>query len=233
MKPRRRRVAIVRVEEVERRQLLSSVYGMSASQGNPAQTAVRLASLHAHNPASGTVAVAGTSTPTGGSALLGFGTPTAKELARERFRASFTGPALKGPGRFSDQAAIHYVRGVGTSNMFLHGDLNLAFVTPVDPTQPITGVAVLQDKNINNSAVIGLDLTADGSRLDRFGRPTAFSFVSDPNVYGGPYFITTSSGTGTIRYNGSRAFVTFSGLVYTSGLSNPLRNSFLLGNKMR
>ena len=228
---RRRRAASVGVETVERRELLSLVLGPSPARGNPAQTAVELASLHAHSVASGSVTVAGTSA--GGSLLIGSGTPTPHELARERFRASFVGPSVRGPGRFSDQAAINYVRGVGTSNFFLHGDLNLAFVTPVDPTQPITGAAVLQDKNINNSALVGLDLTADSSSLDRFGRPTAFTFVSDPNVYGGPFFVTTSSGTGTVHYRGNHTFVAFSGLVYTSGLTNPLRNSYLLGNKMR
>ena len=43
-----------------------------------------------------------------------------------------------GPGRFSDQKQIYFLRGLGgsTPNFFLHGDYSLAIVIPTDPTQP-------------------------------------------------------------------------------------------------
>ena len=56
--------------------------------------------------------------------MLGNGTPTAAELAREKFQAKFSGPLSTLPGRFSDQTAIIFMRGLGgsTPNFFLHGD---------------------------------------------------------------------------------------------------------------
>ena len=58
----------------------------------------------------------------------------------------------------------------------------------------------------------GVRVVGDGSRLDRFGRPTAFSFVSDPNIYGGPYFVTTSTSPSlrcSITFSSSGRFTDF------------------------
>ena len=162
--------------------------------------------------------------------LLGQGQPTRRELARARFRAYFDGPALVGPGRFSDQAKITFIRGVGGATGFLHGDLSLGIVTPTDPNAPFQGLAVLQDKSTASGAVLGLDVTGSRADADSRGRPTLLTFVSSPNIYGGAYTANSSSGTMTIKYHGNRAVVRFNGLVHTSGLTNPYINSHAVAN---
>ena len=64
------------------------------------------------------------------SPLIGTGTPTAAELAREKFTAHFSGPLTTQAPRFSDQSKILFLRGLGTSNFFLHGDYDMALVYP-------------------------------------------------------------------------------------------------------
>jgi hypothetical protein len=162
------------------------------------------------------------------SPLLGQGQPTPRELARETFQASFSGPFAVGPGRFTDQAQIVFSRGVGTSTAFFHGNYDMAIVTPVDPTAPLTGLAVLNDKNTNGSGIIGLDLTGDPHNVDKQGRPLQMTFTNDANIYSGTFFVDAASGTVDIRYHGGAASVRFRGLVYTSGLTNPLKNSDLV-----
>jgi hypothetical protein len=162
--------------------------------------------------------------------LLGQGQPTPRELARSRFRAYFDGPAMVGPGRFSDQARILHIRGVGGATGFLHGDVNLGIVTPTDPNAPFQGLAVLQDKSTGSGAILGLDLSGSRTDVDARGRPTRMSFVSSPNIYGGGYTANSSSGTMTIKYHGNRAVVRFNGLVFTNGLTNPFANAHAIAN---
>jgi hypothetical protein len=157
----------------------------------------------------------------------GTGQPLPNELARERFHASFSGPFYVGPPRFTDQSKILYVRGLGGSNQFLHGDFQMGIVFPADPTAPITGVIYMQDKNMNGGASLAFDLTFDPKSLDRLGRPTLATFVNDPNVYSGTYFVQTASGTLRIGYHGKAATVIIDGRVYTGGLTNVLRNQDL------
>jgi hypothetical protein len=165
--------------------------------------------------------------------LLGNGQPTPHELAREQFRAYFRGPYLIGPGRFSDQARILYIHGTGSSNAFFHGELSLGVATPTDPTAPLTGEAVMTDRNFQGAGIIGLPLTA--TSVDSSGRPTQLSFVQDPNIYSGIFFVNTAQGTATVHYQptsprGGVATVVFSGRVYTSGLTNPLANANLFAS---
>jgi hypothetical protein len=165
------------------------------------------------------------------SPLLGQGSPTPAELSRERFHAVFRGPYTIGPGRFSDQAQTVFFRGIGGSNAFLHGNFTMAVVTPTDATAPLFGEAVLNDKNINSSGIIGLPLTA--TAVDSAGRPTQLTFTQDPNIYSGAFFVNSSIGTVTVRYqprspHGGIATVVFQGRVYTTGLTFPLRNSDLI-----
>jgi hypothetical protein len=161
------------------------------------------------------------------SPLIGTG-PTPRELARERFRAVFSGPVSVGPGRFSDQAKTLYFRGLGNSNTFLHGDFQMAIVFPKDPNAPLFGEAVMQDKNTNSGAIIAFPLKGvTPQTYDRLGRPTKLTFVQDPNIYSGTFFINTASGTVNIHYSKGSAQVSFNGLVYTLGLTNPLTNSDL------
>ncbi|MDB5349076.1 MAG: hypothetical protein JWN86_323 [Planctomycetota bacterium] len=158
----------------------------------------------------------------------GQGQPTPREQARTAFRGTFTGPVYYGPGRYTDQSRIIYFRGTGTSSHFLHGDYQMALVFPTDPAAPITGAAYLQDKNNNSGGVVGFDLTADSTSLDRRGRPTRATFVSDPNIYGGIFFLDSSQGSVKIAYHGGTASAAFQGHVYTSGITNPLTNADLI-----
>ena len=174
------------------------------------------------------------------SPIAGMGTPTKAELAREKFVAKFTGPMSTKPGRFSDQASIIYLRGLGgsTANFFLRGDYSLAIVIPAgfnskNPTalnpatgQPllVTGFAFLDDKNNNSGGVVGLDLLADPTSFDAKGRPTRLTFTSDPNVYGGIFFVDSAAGVVSISYGKNTATSSFNGRIYTSGLTSPFQN---------
>ena len=219
------------LEPMEGRRLLSSAIIIAMANPNPLPAADTL--TLAASGGSGGRATISPAAPLG----PGQGTPTQHELVRESFHASFTGPYSIGPGRFSDQSRMIYFRGVGSSNQFRHGDFEMAVVTPVDTTAAPTGAAVMNDKSTNSGGVLGLDLSAAQSSVDRFGRPTTMTFANDPNIYSGIYFINTSSGTATIRYRSASsgphgyvrgvATVSFQGLVYTSGLTNPLKNSDL------
>ncbi len=162
------------------------------------------------------------------SPLLGNGLPTPQELARESFRAVFTGRDYTGPGRFTSQGTTYYLRGLGGSNFFLHGDFNMAIITPTDPTAGFTGEAVLEDKNINSSGIVGFVLTGSTTAVDSQGRPTEMTFTADPNIYSGIFDVDAAQGTVNITYGAKNAIkVTFSGLVYTTGLTSPLVNSDL------
>ncbi len=174
------------------------------------------------------------------SPLVGQGTPTRAELAREKFIAHFSGPMRVEPPRFSDQSKILFLRGLGgsTPNFFLHGDYNLAMVFPKgfdrkDPggaangAGPVTGFAFLDDKNNNSGGVVGLDLLADPTSFDSKGRPTRLTFTSDPSVYSGIFYVSQSSGTVNIRYGKNTASTTFNGRIYTSGLTSPFENTDL------
>ena len=169
------------------------------------------------------------------SPLLGQGTPTARELARETFVARFAGPMATLPPRFSDQSKILYLRGLGTApKFFLHGDYTLAMVFPkgFQPQNPassptVTGFAFLDDKNNNSGATVGLDLTADPTSFDSKGRPTRLFFTSDPNIYSGLFYVSQSSGVVTIRYGKTTASATFSGRLYTTGLTSAFQNTDL------
>jgi hypothetical protein len=173
--------------------------------------------------------------------LLGAGQPTPHELAREDFRAVFTGPYVIAPGRFSDQSQVMFFQGVGGSTFFLHGNFNMGIATYTDPTIPASGAAVLNDKNNNGAGIVGLDIQVDPTSYDRAGRPTRLTFDSDPNIYSGIFFVSQSTGTIEIHYQPGRvsgkfpgalgqgvATVYFHGLLYTSGMTNPLRNSNLV-----
>jgi hypothetical protein len=154
--------------------------------------------------------------------------PTPQELARERFHAIFSGPVTVGPGRFEDQAKTLYFRGLGGSNTFLHGDFQMAIVYPTDSSQPVFGEAYLQDKNNNSGGQIAFQLQGvTPQTFDRLGRPTQLTFTGDPNIYSGIFFANTAAGTVTIHYSKGSATAVFNGLVFTTGLTSPLKNSDL------
>ena len=244
MVDRKRRNARPSLEPMEGRELLSGL--LIALQANvphlgPAQVAA-IATNRAQAAATGQVSAKATTNESGvyigatgpnaaagsfpASPAIGNGTPTAAELAREKFHAKFSGPLSTLPGRFSDQKQIIYMRGLGgsTPNFFLHGDYGLAIVLPTDPTQPTIGFAFLDDKNNNSGGVVGLDLLADPTSFDAKGRPTRLTFTADQNVYGGIFFVASANGTVHITYGKDSATTVFNGRIYTSGLTSPFQN---------
>jgi hypothetical protein len=115
---------------------------------------------------------------------------------------------------------------LGTSTQFLHGDYQMSIILPKDPSGSITGAAYLQDKNTAGANEMGLDINFDNTTLDRRGRPTQGSWITDPNIYSGLSFFNHGSGTVRIRYprNGTAAVV-FKGQIYTNGITNVTRNA--------
>ena len=217
-----------------------------ASRSQAAGSTVATTATPPTTVASGNGVYTGASGPNAGvplpaSPLLGQGTPTARELAREKFVARFSGPLATLPPRFSDQSKILYLHGLGTApRFFLHGDYSLALAFPAgfDRTNPggtaatatkpavppVTGFAFLDDKNNNSGSTVGLDLSADPTSFDAKGRPTRLFFTSDPNVYSGLFYVTQSSGVVTIRYGNGTASATFNGRLYTTGLTSAFQN---------
>jgi hypothetical protein len=219
--PRNRRL-IPAVEPFESRELLSGIISVLATQGQPV--------YHPRRMAGG--ASIETSQVTGSlvSPLFpppigpGPGDPTPRELAREQFKAYFSGPAYAAPPRFTSQSEVLFYRGLGGSTQFQHGDFQMIINMPRDPTAPILGLAYLQDRNINSAGALGLDLRFDPASLDSRGRPTRGTFTADPSIYSGLDYAFTASGTVTIKYGKGAATVRFQGLLYNSGVTDPLRN---------
>jgi hypothetical protein len=219
--PRKNRPSL---EAMERRDLLSVIPIIEQAQ-KPTLTASDVIQAAAISGASTTSQGLN---PTGSQSPLIGTDPTPRELAREKFTAVFSGPVYVGPGRFANQSKTLYFRGLGTSNAFLHGDFQMAIVFPTDPTAPLTGEAIMQDKNTNSQGILALPMTGlTPQTYDKQGRPTDFTFSTDPNIYSGIFFVNTSAGTVHITYSKGSAKVTFKGLVYTTGLTNPLTNSDL------
>lgn len=243
----KRRAFRLWVEAVETRQLLSGLIAAMAAEAPPVPSAFnqierRAIAASAATPTgvqslaeqTGATAVQGGPQVGNGftgntnSSLLGAGTPTPQELLREAYHATFVGRDYTGPGRFSDQGTTYFYRGLGSSNYFLHGDFDMAVVTPTDPTAPFIGEAILNDKNTNSSAVQGLILTGSRADVDAQGRPTKLTFQADPNIYAGIFYVDAAQGTVNITYGARNAIhVTFEGRVYTSGLTSPLVNQDL------
>jgi hypothetical protein len=155
----------------------------------------------------------------------GAGQPTAFEQARERFSASFTGSFSFGPAQFTSQSRVLHMRGVGTSTQFLHGNTQVAIALPSQPGGPIVGGAYLQDKNLAGSTLFGLDINFDPTSLDAQGRPTRGAWASDANIYSGIDFVAQGSGTVTIRYSRNKMTISFTGSLYTNGITGPLANT--------
>ncbi len=107
------------VLELEARQLLSSIIALMASDAPkpvPAATALAdrvSASSVVYSGNTGTVGVGTGLSNNSSSPLIGNGTATPQETARETFRAGFAGKVYTGPGRFSDQSTTYNIRGLG------------------------------------------------------------------------------------------------------------------------
>jgi hypothetical protein len=215
------------------REMAASATG-SGSTTSGATTQGAFAGFQANSGNTGGVGIANGLNDNPNTPLLGNGFPTPQELARETFRATFTGRVYTGPGRFTDQGTTYFFRGLGGSTFFLHGDFDMAVVTPTDPSTNFLGLAVLNDKSTNSSGIAGFDLTASRTAVDSQGRPTQLTFGADPNIYSGIFYVEAAQGTVTITYGAKNAVkVTFQGLVYTTGLTSPLVNQDLYARNGR
>lgn len=217
-RPQNRRL-IPAVEGVERRELLSAIIDILATQGQQVYHPSHLTGSTSAQ-ATGSIVNPNFPPPSG----PGLGAPTPRELAREQFKGYFSGPAYAAPPRFTSQSEVLFYRGLGGTTQFLHGDYQMIINMPKDLTTPIVGLAYLQDRNINSAGALGLDLTFDSSSLDSRGRPTRGTFTADPNIYSGLDYAFSANGTATIKYGRGTATVRFQGLLYNSGITDPLRN---------
>lgn len=165
------------------------------------------------------------------------GNPTPHELAREQFKATFTGNYTLGNGRYDSQSRSFEFHGAGTGSYFLHGDIQVGTVTPKDTTHPISGLFSIFDRNINTNFNYGGDISGDQvTGVDRFGRPTKLSFTTDVNASGGIALNSLSQGTITIRYHSGghasrgvlaqgTASILVQARVYTLGVGSILHNA--------
>lgn len=222
--PSRRRLRPV-VEHCEDRQLLS---GLGAAL--TAKLSARAARLDAP-PSPPAFVFNERIDPESNRVLNPVGTPTPRQAHRMAFAAGFNGAYQAGPGRFSLESMQIFLHGKGGSTAFLHGDMQLRISVPVEPDVPPTGILMMFDKNRSSGGELGLDLTADPNSIDRFGRPTRFSYTVDDNLSGGTFAAGLGEGTVQIRYGHSQtggrymkgpATVVVRGQVYSSGTSGPL-----------
>jgi hypothetical protein len=155
------------------------------------------------------------------------------------FSARFQGGFVVGTPRAAGQVSQTYMFGGGNSSAFLHGDVQLAYFTPSDPTQPTYGQATMIVKNVSNTGnILVVDLTAVAGAVDRHGRPTQFTWTQNP-ASGGAFSQGTGSGTMRLIYSpghfpgqgnlhnafyGGHLGVIFQGTIGTTNLNNTLRN---------
>ncbi|SIN74658.1 hypothetical protein SAMN05444166_0604 [Singulisphaera sp. GP187] len=170
-------------------------------------------------------------------AVFQTGNLTPHEQKRQRFVARFEGPYIIGPGRTDTEAIQTFIRGVGSANTILHGDIQLSIITPKDPNAPLGAVAAIFDRNLNSNTVLGFDADGAHQNVDSAGRPNHLDHVTiDANESSGVYDEAFSQGTITIRYkpNGQRgrrvidqgtAVVTIRAQIYTTGTDFILRNA--------
>ena len=119
--------------------------------------------------------------------------PASRPLA---FAVAAQGPFQTGRGRLLGQGSQTLISGETTSNMFRHGPFAMVFFNASDPSQPITGQAVLYNRtNPNFGAQVVLDLTADHQDLNALGLPTRMAWT----VSGGGGIFTNSTGQGTVQ----------------------------------
>jgi hypothetical protein len=169
--------------------------------------------------------------------LMPTGTPTARELKRQRFTATFEGHYTVGPGQFSTQALQVHINAVGAANTMAHPDIQLRIAKPVDPTLTNSGVLAIFDRNLNSNTVLGLDILGPYQSVDKGGRPNYFDHVSiDANESSGVYDEAYSVGVIHIRYTPSgkqtpgvfsqgTAIIKIQAQIYTTGVDFILANS--------
>jgi hypothetical protein len=183
-------------------------------------------------------------------------TPTAAELANEKYTAVFTGTYTTAAPRFTDQSSQTYIQAVGSTTDELHGDIQLTIITPQpltpgemapanNPNNDVEGLAVNLDKDSADGAFLALDVFGSPSTsLNSAGLPTNLQFSFSPytgagSFTGGLYSLAEGAGNITIHYKPSKGklpagvyskgtvTVVVQGLIYTSGVTNPFANSNL------
>jgi hypothetical protein len=237
------------VEQCERRTLLSTVIDLMAANSLAAARHERNAIASAAVGGSGGFVLSPTSIavpenqgpppPGTNLAITPTGTLTRRQLAIERFTATFSGPFTIGPGRTSTEALTTLVRGRGSARTMNHADIQLLIVTPKDPTMQIGATSTIFDRNLNSNTVLALDLSAPQQNVDRAGRPNQFrSLVLDVNASAGLYDQGFAQGVLSIHYfpNGRHtpgvisqgtAVVTIHAQIYSTRTNFILRNSEL------
>ena len=235
-------------ETIESRIMLSSVTSILASTPAHGRAEVRATSIRSggFTPSSQSIAVPQNQGPQGlNEALTPTGNLTPQQQRREQFVGVFKGPYVIGPGITDTQWQQVSIRGAGGTNSILHGDLQLKIIVPKDPTQPISAVSAIFDRNINSNSTLGFDLSAPQvvngvpANLDSSGRPNHLSQVAiDVNTSGGAYAEAYSQGIVDIKYLPSpkhapgsisqgTAIVRIRAQIYTPGVSNLLANAAL------
>jgi hypothetical protein len=248
------------VEQCERRELLSAITGVMAGNSLLASRHAPKASTNlaggagsggqgsAMFPAS--ISLGGVSLNQGpllnpdgtinNLALAPTGTPTPRERRRQQFVARYVGPYSVVPGRTTTEAIQTMIQATGAANTMLHSDIQIQLITPKDPSLPIGGISTIFDRNLNTNTVLGFDLAAPQSNVDRGGRPNHFSTVNiDANVSAGTYVEGYAQGVLNIHYiPGSRrslpgalsqgtAIVTIHAQIYAPNTSFILRNAII------
>ncbi len=206
----RRRARRPGFESLERRELLASTRPI-APRGLAGQPRLAIAELAAGSADSTTPPWAGV----------------------RSFFAAFNGTYAVGKGRIAGQSLRTYLNGAGTSNLFLHGQVQVGIASPVDPRMGLAGTASLFDKNYAQTGnILVLDLEGEpGPSLD--GRPTQLSWIVSDNS-SGSFTGASGQGTLTISYHrggrrqplaidSGRMGVQFRGQIAVSGTSNPFR----------
>ena len=206
MGDRARRAARPGVERVESREMLAA--GLAGAAGWRAHAAAARA-------------VGAVQVPADASAQAN-ALPTT-----DRFRGVFSGPhhtsTLPGTGG----GTVYTFRGLGGTNLFLHGDYTMGVTAPADTTKPFSGESVLQDKNTSSQAILHVTLVGNRADVDSRGRPTRLTFSVDPTAGSGIFVNGRGEGTVEIRYGRNVATVVFAGRVIPDRLANPLANSDL------
>jgi hypothetical protein len=152
------------------------------------------------------------------------------------FTAMFQGSYTIGPARAPGFATQLYMAGGGTSSAFLHGDVQLAYYVPSDPSRVAVGMANMMVKNISDTGnQLGADFQAVPGAVDKAGRPNQFTWTVNSSG-GGTFDGAEGSGTMQVIYFPSRKIprgataagrigVIFRGSIGTNNISDITRNS--------
>jgi hypothetical protein len=152
------------------------------------------------------------------------------------FTAKFQGFYTVGSSPVSGFATQFYMHGGGGSSAFQHGDIQLAFYVPTDPSQPAVGQANMMIKSITSTGdQLGADFQAVPGAVDKAGRPNQFTWEVNSNT-GGTFVGAEGSGTLQLIYYPSRKVprgataagrigVIFRGSVGVTNINDITRNS--------